>query len=469
MVAPVSEDYGRKWIGVGSIAIVSLCQIPCALAGSLGLILPFRFVAGFFAAATFNSIGVVADLWDPVDQGWGVNLFCLAAEVGADLGAVMGGYIYARHGWRWTFGVSGLGMAFITCVLLVLGKETRGGVILSKAAAKKRKETGDDKFYCLHEKDVQAKTWKMRFTETVGRPAWMLCTEPIVLTTALFDGLNYMVIYAFILGFALVYGNVYGWSNGNEELPLVASLTGSILAFFCLPLQQAWERRSIRRSPDGELVPEERLFWLVVSPLFPVALFWFAWTAVPGVHWISSVLAIGLVGFVSHIIFYAVSDYTVAAYSLYAASAVGAQSLMREVLSGSFTLFVVQTYENLGYQWASSLWGFLAVVVAAVPFALYFFGHRLREKSPFCREQMQATRDIRKETERLRVKQERSRSQSRARDASRPPAGGEGAPRDGLSEGDVEKRGEAEAEERQGRPLERGTGAAAPAAYSAQD
>ena len=63
IVAPMSEDYGRRPVILICLAIVGLCQIPCALANTLGLILPFRFIAGAAAAASFNAIGVVNDVF----------------------------------------------------------------------------------------------------------------------------------------------------------------------------------------------------------------------------------------------------------------------------------------------------------------------------------------------------------------------------------------------------------------------
>ncbi|CAO1630544.1 unnamed protein product [Parajaminaea phylloscopi] len=395
VVAPGSEDYGRKWILIGSVLMVGLCQIPCALAGSIALMLPFRFVAGFFAAATFNSIGVVGDLWTPEKQGWGVNSFALAAESGAYLGAVIGGFIVQRIGWRWTFGVSGLGMAFIVLVLLCFLRETRSGVLLSRRAAKERKRTGDSRYYSAHEREVQNKTVRAVLTETVGRPIWMLFTEPIVVATALYDGLNYAVIYCIILAFSLLYGETYGWSLEAQNLPFLSAFVGAILGFLCLPLQQKWERRMTARSPNGQLRPEERLAWLVTSPLFPISLFWLAWTAIPQVHWSSSVIAVAAFGFVSHIIFVAISDYTAACYSKYAASSVGAQSLMRELLSGSCTLFILYGYQRVGIPEFGTIVASFAVFVTIVPFGLYWYGPTLRRKSPFCVEQLNAQEEQR--------------------------------------------------------------------------
>lgn len=404
VVAPLSEDYGRKWVLVVSCFIVGLCQIPCALAGSIALMLPFRFIAGFFAATTFNAVGNVADLWDPIDQGWGVNTFSLAVEGGAYLGPIIGGYIYQDISWRWTFGAGGLMMGLAVIVITLAAVETRGGVILARIAAQKRKETGDDRYYCLHVKDVQTKTIKSRLTETLGRPIWMLFTEPIVVATAVFDGLNYMIIYGWILGLSLVYGNSYGFSTASAELPFFSILLGAILAFLCLPIQLHLERKANRKAEQvgTEVKPETALLWLWTAPLFPISLFWFAWTGRPGINYWSSIIALAVFGFVSHIIFVAVSTYTVACYSMYAASAVGAQSLARELASGSFTLFTVQMYEGLGYPWASSLLGFLAAVVSVLPFLLYIYGPKLRSRSPFCIEQIEATKAGRREQERLR-------------------------------------------------------------------
>lgn len=67
--------------------------------------------------------------------------------------------------------------------------ETRAGVLLARRAAKKRKETGDEKWWAEHEKMRNDKDWKELLRETLLRPAWMLFTEPIVFWFALFDGL----------------------------------------------------------------------------------------------------------------------------------------------------------------------------------------------------------------------------------------------------------------------------------------
>ena len=91
--------------------------------------------------------------------------------------------------------------------------------------------------------------------------------------------------------------------------------------------------------------------WLT-NPLIPTTS-WFAWTSQPSIPWIVSVLSLVLFGLSSHVIFMIVSEYTVRSYGDYSASAVAAQSFMREILSGSVTLVSEPMYEGLGYQWVS--------------------------------------------------------------------------------------------------------------------
>lgn len=106
-------------------------------------------------------------------------------------------------------------------------------------------------------------------------------------------------------------------------------------------------------------------------------------------------------------------DYTVASYTIYATSAVAAQSLLRELLSGALSLVTEQMYEGLGYQWASTLLvsrrhicvtilddacvadpsdafhsvqAFLGVGLAPIPFVLYYFGPAIRKRSSFYEE-----------------------------------------------------------------------------------
>lgn len=183
--APLSEDYGRIPVMIIGLVILSLLQIGCALATNLATLIVLRFIGGCFGAVAFNSIGTVADLWDSENQGWGVNTFALSAEGGATVGPIIGAFVVQDAGWRWTFGVSGIVLAFLLALFVLTVPETRAGVILAKRAKKLRRE--DARYHTSHEKVRSQRTAKELLKETVGRPLFMLFTEPIVFWFTLFD------------------------------------------------------------------------------------------------------------------------------------------------------------------------------------------------------------------------------------------------------------------------------------------
>lgn len=138
-------------------------------------------------------------------------------------------------------------------------------------------------------------------------------------------------------------------------------------------------------------------FWLTSLPFGS----WFAWTIQPSIHWIVSVLAFALFALSSHVIFMVVSEYTAAAYSIYAASAIAAQSVTREFIAGGATLFAVPLYKGLGYNWASTLLAFCALGLAVVPYILYWYGPLIRARSSFATSIAEAEQAAKRDQRRL--------------------------------------------------------------------
>lgn len=382
--APLSEDYGRVPVMVVGLLVVALFQIGCALAQNLATLVVLRFIGGCFGAVAFNSIGTVSDLWDSDHQGWGVNTFAISAEAGATVGPVIGAFVVQNAGWRWIFGVSGIVLAFLLAIFILTVPETRAGVILARRANKMRNE--DPRYYASHEKVRSQRTLSQLFKETVGRPLYMLFTEPIVFWFTLFDAVNYAVIYIFLIAYPLIFEQ-WGFDVGQQGLTFFGVLIGFVIAYGLFELQVRWFRYAGTQRPGGEPTPEDRLLWGIPGGfLFPVSLFFFAWTSFPPVPWIVPVIAGGLFGVSSHTLFFIVSDYTVASYSIYAASAVAAQSFLREFMCGSFTLFTEIMYQNVGYQWASSILAFIGVPLSVIPLVFYKFGPTIRKRSSFAKE-----------------------------------------------------------------------------------
>ncbi|SPO22661.1 related to mfs-multidrug-resistance transporter [Ustilago trichophora] len=382
--APLSEDYGRIPVMIIGLVILSLLQIGCALATNLATLIVLRFIGGCFGAVAFNSIGTVADLWDAENQGWGVNTFALSAEGGATVGPIIGAFVVQDAGWRWTFGVSGIVLAFLLALFVLTVPETRAGVILARRAKKLRRE--DARYYTSHEKVRSQRKAKELLKETVGRPLFMLFTEPIVFWFTLFDAVNYAVIYVFFEAYPLIFTQ-YGFNMGQQGLTFIGVLMGFIIAYFLYAFQIKWYNYAGTKRPDGNPTPEDLLLWGIPGGfLFPVSLFFFAWTSFPPIPWIVPVIAGSLFGVSSHTLFLIVSDYTVSSYSIYAASAVAAQSFLRELFCGAFTLITEIMYHNVGYQWSSSILAFIGVPLSIIPLIFYKFGPTIRKRSSFAKE-----------------------------------------------------------------------------------
>lgn len=117
--------------------------------------------------------------------------------------------------------------------------------------------------------------------------------------------------------------------------------------------------------------------------LFAVGLFWFGWTAAPRFHWILPIIAAGFIGAGFNVIFQQCINFLVDTYTLYAASAVSANTFLRSILAAAFPLAAMPMFHNLGVGPAMSVLGAVATVAIPVPFFFMKYGLALRKRSKF--------------------------------------------------------------------------------------
>ncbi|KAG6844083.1 hypothetical protein H0H87_009909 [Tephrocybe sp. NHM501043] len=297
-----------------------------------------------------------------------MNFWAYSAEavvLGPLMCATHGSYINESLGWRWVYGIWGIVGAGIMIPFVLLVPETRSDVVLATRAQQARK-SGHANARAVNER--RRRSFKQILTETVLRPAVMLFTEPIVYCFALYDGLNYGIIYLAVEAIPLIYAQ-YGLVEPKVELTFIAIQIGFTLAIplFYLQLKATnWAEKKQARIN----VPEHKLFWAFLAALlFPISMFWFAWTGRPPINMYASLGALVVFGISGHIIFLAVSDYTVESYGPMASSAVTGQSFAR-----------------VGFQWASTILAILATVMGLFPFIFYKFGPNIRQKSRYAQE-----------------------------------------------------------------------------------
>jgi len=83
------------------------------------------------------------------------------------------------------------------------------------------------------------------------------------------------------------------------------------------------------------------------------------------------------------VIFLQSLNYIIDAYLLFAASAIAANTMLRSIAGAGFPLFSQYMFNALGINWAGTLLGCVAVVLAPIPVIFYIYGPRIRKKSKF--------------------------------------------------------------------------------------
>ena len=86
------------------------------------------------------------------------------------------------------------------------------------------------------------------------------------------------------------------------------------------------------------------------------------------------------------VIITAVDMYITDSYAKYAGSAVAAVAFGENIFAAWLPLAANRMYTVLGFQWASSLLGFVAVTLTLAPIVLFFKGEAIRRRSPFIKE-----------------------------------------------------------------------------------
>ncbi|RMZ88040.1 hypothetical protein DV736_g4740, partial [Chaetothyriales sp. CBS 134916] len=401
--APLSELYGRQVLFIGTYIVLTAMNAGAAAANSIGSLIVLRFLAGTFGASPLtNAGGVVADLLPASQRGLGMALFASAPFLGPVIGPVVGGFMGETVGWRWVEGV----MAIFTGVLLIFGAltipETYAPTILARRAKTLSKKTGR-KYISIVEKRQGKLTAKAAFSKALSRPWVLLFVEPIVLILTIYTAIIYGTLYMLFSAFPIVFQETRGWSQGVGGLAFcgvaVGIISGVIYNIFD-------NKRYVRIEQDsgGEAPPEARLPPAILASFcIPIGIFWFAWTNYTSIPWIVCIIGSAIFGFGIVLMFLPVMNYLIDSYTIYAASVLAANSILRSLFGAIFPLFTTYMYNNLGIHWASSIPGFLALGCLPFPFLFWKYGHKIRMKCKYsaqAHEMMQQLRESQRQVQR---------------------------------------------------------------------
>lgn len=186
-----------------------------------------------------------------------------------------------------------------------------------------------------------------------------------------------------------------GWSEGVGGLAFLGVAVGMIAAILFSKVTTKWYMKVVADN-GGIAPPEARMPGAMIGAIsIPIGMFWFAWTNYPSIHWISPVMAGAPFGFGLTLVFLAITSYLIDAYTIFAASALAANTVLRSLFGAAFPLFTQQMYTKLGIHWASTIPGFLALACVPFPFVLYKYGAAIRARCIYAAQSEAAMAELR--------------------------------------------------------------------------
>jgi hypothetical protein len=199
----------------------------------------------------------------------------------------------------------------------------------------------------------------------------------------LYVGVVYAVLFLCFVAYPIVFEQHRGWTAGIAGLGYCGIGTGTAMAVLLEPLIRKINDLHPRDPMTGRPAPEATVIAVCVgSILIPIGEIWFAWTARPSVHWILPILAGIPFGLGNGFVFIYSTSYMAGSYTVYAASALAGNSVVRYGLAGLLPLAGDKMYSALGPNWAGTTLALIEVILIPIPFFFYKYGRHIRMRSP---------------------------------------------------------------------------------------
>jgi len=385
LAGPCSEHFGRRAVYFTGMPMFALFILGAGFSNNIASLIICRFFAGVFGSPGLTIGGAtLSDIWLPKDRAIPWAIYVTTPFLGPTIGPLVGGFVVLGTDWRWTQWT----ILFFTVAAFgpTLGmSETYKSIILRRRAKMRGEASAVKTGPWFNPRAIHTFVTKL-----LTRPIHMALTEPVVGLFSLYIALNFGMVYGFFAAFPYVFAEAYNFEIGSTGLMFLGLGIGSLVGCGIMMVfaRVIFRPQVIRARELGKEVPPEKRLYLAMmgSVCLPVSLFWFAWSVQARVHWICPVIAEGVFGCGNLLIFMAATLYIMDFYGpLYGASANGANNLARYSVAAAFPLFIVQIYKALGTGWATSLLGFISVLLMPIPWAFYVYGPRFRQNSGYAK------------------------------------------------------------------------------------
>lgn len=269
----------------------------------------------------------------------------------------------------------------VTIGMIVFLRETYAPRLLQLKTLRLRKEFGNDS---LRSKLDSGRNPREHFLRSIIRPTKMLLLSPTVFFLSLYMAIVYGYLYLLFTTMTGVFENTYHFSPANVGLAYLGIGVGMFGGLFVSGITSDSIVKKLAKKNNGEMKPEFRIPPMIpAAVLLPCGLFIYGWTAYYGVHWIVPIIGTSFVGLGLICTFMPIMTYLIDAYTLYAASAIAANTVLRSILGAMLPLAGPSMYSALGLGWGNSLLGFIAFAMLPLPFIFWRYGERIRTSKRF--------------------------------------------------------------------------------------
>ncbi len=246
-----------------------------------------------------------------------------------------------------------MGFLAIFCgILWILGTllvpETYAPVLLRCRAQKLSEITGKHYISKLDHKQEQATLGKS-LKIALSRPLILLFKEPIVFLLSLYLSIIYGTLYMLFAAFPIVFQKERGWNQGIGGLAFLGILVGMVFAIaYTIPDNRHYIK--VQQKHGGFAPPRGPAFRLdgriYCAPSWPLLV---RLDEFPSIHFLASIAAAVPFGFGMVLVFLSVFNYLIDSYTIFAASVLAANTVLRSCFGAAFPLFTSYMYANLGY------------------------------------------------------------------------------------------------------------------------
>lgn len=255
--------------------------------------------------------------------------------------------------------------------------ETSAPIILERKARKLRAATGNDKLRSRLDSGLGTQEL---FRFSIVRPAKMLTRSTICFAMSLYVAITYTYLYILFTTFTSVFTGQYHWHGGITGLSFLGLGIGSLIG---QSVQLHYGNKTASKHIErGDFRPEHRLYTMCVGGFFlPIGLLVYGWSADYQTHYMVPLVGTGVIGFGLLMTFMPASTYLVDVFTIHAASAMAASTVLRSLMAALVPLSSQKMYAVMGLGWGNTFLAFISLALVPIPFLFIRYGEKIRSRS----------------------------------------------------------------------------------------